>query len=202
MNESSPTSDSTSPDAAASNKRFEVEQKFRLADAAAFEERMARLGVRFGPAVEQSDQYFAHPARDFAATDEALRIRSVGEWNCVTYKGPKIDSATKTRRELELPIEPGASGAARFAELLLALAFSSVATVRKQRRTAQIEIGGRRAEIALDHIEKLGWFAEIELAADEADLNAARAALLELGQSLGLTEVERRSYLEMLLLAG
>ncbi len=67
---------------------------------------------------------------------------------------------------------------------------------------ATITIQQREVEIALDHIERLGWFAEIELAADEANLEAARATLLELGQQLGLTDVERRSYLEMLLLAA
>jgi adenylate cyclase class 2 len=202
MNETQPSPRSTSPDATALHKGFEVEQKFRLSDPAEFESRLAVLGLILGPSVEQSDQYFAHPARDFAKTDEALRIRTVGEWNGVTYKGPKIDAKTKTRRELELPIEPGAGGAARFAELLLSLGFSSVATVRKQRRTARMTRGNREAEIALDHIERLGWFAEIELGADEADLDAARQALLEFGQTLGLTEIERRSYLEMLLFAG
>jgi len=208
MNESLPTSAVNSGDAKGSNKgasdkKYEVEQKFRLTDdPAAFEAKLAALGVSFGPATEQSDQYFAHPARDFAQTDEALRIRTVGEWNCVTYKGPKIDATTKTRRELELPIEPGAGGAARFADLLLSLGFSSVATVRKQRRTAHMTRGDRTAEVVLDHIDRLGWFAEIELSADEAGLDDARQALFELGQTLGLTEIERRSYLEMLLFAG
>ena len=44
------------------------------------------------------------PCRDFAQTDEALRIRTVGDTSFVTYKGPKLDATTKTRRELELPL--------------------------------------------------------------------------------------------------
>lgn len=206
MSESPSTPGAVSGDAAAAHheaapKKYEVEQKFRLDNPADFESRLSAMGVRFGPVIDQSDQYFAHPARDFAKTDEALRIRSVGESNFVTYKGPKIDATTKTRRELELPIEPGARGAARFAELLLSLGFSSVATVRKQRRTAKLVHDARDAEVAIDHIERLGWFAEIELAASEAELDSARAAILELGQTLRLTQIERRSYLEMLLFA-
>ncbi|MBI2826923.1 MAG: class IV adenylate cyclase [Planctomycetia bacterium] len=178
---------------------YEVEQKFRLEDATALEATAAALGAKLGPAVVQADQYFAHPARDFARTDEALRIRSVGEDNRVTYKGPKIDATTKTRRELELVIEPGAQGAARFAELLAALGFVPVATVRKQRRTAIISWQGRQVELAVDCVDRLGHFCELELSADESDVAGARAAVTELAARLGLTEGERRSYLELLL---
>src|ERR1700688_1176895 len=101
---------------------FEVEQKFRIREPAAW---LANLKARHGlgePEV-QVDRYYAHPARDFAQTDEALRIRRIGQANYVTYKGPKLDTTTKTRRELELPLAPGDAGAAGFAELLEALGF-------------------------------------------------------------------------------
>lgn len=55
---------------------FEVEQKFPLADVAAVERRLAELGAQAGGTVEQVDRYFNHPVRDFAQTDEALRLRS------------------------------------------------------------------------------------------------------------------------------
>ena len=55
-------------------------------------------------------------------------------------------------------------------------------------------------EIALDTAEELGAFAEIEtLASGEADLAAAQQAVLTLAGTLGLTEVEPRSYLRMVL---
>src|SRR4029453_19590505 len=81
-------------------QHWEVELKFPLSDPAEVWARVAGLGVKFGPAVEQVDQYFNHPAREFAVTDEALRLRQVGVENCVTYKGPKIDKSTKTRQEI------------------------------------------------------------------------------------------------------
>ena len=68
---------------------------------------MIELGATIEPPVVQVDQYFAHPARDFAQTDEALRLRRVGKQNFITYKGSKIDATTKTRREIELPLAPG-----------------------------------------------------------------------------------------------
>jgi adenylate cyclase class 2 len=178
---------------------YEVEQKFRLADAAALKARLLELAAPIGDAVTQSDRYFNHPARDFAKTDEALRIRSVGEQNFVTYKGPKVDATTKTRREIELAIPPGAAGARQFAEMLVALGFREVATVRKQRRTAHCAWQGRTAEIAIDNVVGVGEFCEIELSADEADLPAARDALAGLAARLGLAGSERRSYLELLL---
>ena len=79
---------------------IEVEQKFRAAHSPELLARLQRLGATIEEPIEQIDQYFAHPVRDFAQTDEALRIRRVGDLNFVTYKGPKLDSTTKTRREL------------------------------------------------------------------------------------------------------
>ena len=59
--------------------RYEVEQKHRVEDVAALKAKLAEREVTLGPAVEQSDEYFAHPSRDFARTDEALRIDLVRE---------------------------------------------------------------------------------------------------------------------------
>lgn len=178
---------------------FEVEQKFKIEDPAALIARLTALRVEMGEPKLQVDAYFRHPARDFARTDEALRIRRVGEVNCITYKGPKIDQTTKTRREIELPLAPGEMAAEQFAELLQALGFRPVAKVRKQRRYGAIQSGGLHVEIALDEVDRVGRFAELELAADEAGLDAARACLASLANELGLKQVERRSYLEMLL---
>jgi len=77
--------------------QFEVEQKFPVADLADVENRLAALGATFVDEVVQVDRYFAHPSRDFAKTDEAIRIRQVGDANFITYNGPKIDTTTKTR---------------------------------------------------------------------------------------------------------
>ncbi|MCA9267080.1 MAG: class IV adenylate cyclase [Planctomycetales bacterium] len=181
---------------------FEVEQKFALVDSAEMQQRLAERGAAFGQPQSQADRYFAHPGRDFASTDEALRIRSTGEANCITYKGPKLDAATKTRREIELPLAPGAAAAEEFGQLLTALGFTPVAVVRKIRRTARFLFGGRQFEAALDEVENVGRFIELETAADAADLDAARAALLQLAQELGLASPERRSYLELLLAGG
>lgn len=176
---------------------FEVEQKFRTGNLAAIREALVAMGAVFEEQIEQADSYFSHPARDFIVTDEALRLRQVGEENFVTYKGPKLDQKTKTRRELELPLSPGRESFDQFSELLTALGFGRVGTVRKQRVPVRLEWEGASVEVALDEVGGVGTFVELEIFAEEPDLDAAWSKLASLAARLGLTENERRSYLEM-----
>ena len=179
--------------------KIEVEQKFRVADAAAMQAELTARGITLGDAETQEDLYFAHPARDFATTDEALRIRRIGSQSFVTYKGPRFDTETKARKELELPLSGEEGADSSFAELLEALGFRQVLMVRKSRRKARLIWQDHEVEIVLDEIDRLGTFAEVEVVANEADFEPARDAVLSLAADLGLTEVERHSYLELLL---
>jgi adenylate cyclase class 2 len=181
---------------------LEVEQKFPVADLAALAARLAALGAPVSPPQTEVDLYFAHPARDFAKTDEALRIRRKGQSHYLTYKGPKIDATTKTRREIELPLGSEEGSAAAWTELLKMLGFSPVAEVRKSRRKAGVAWQGRQIEASLDEVERLGTFAELELVVEENDLEPAKACIASLAAALGLVGGQRRSYLELLLAAG
>jgi len=183
---------------------FEVEQKFPVDDLAAVEEGLRARGAEIGPPVVEVDRYFNHPARDFAETDEAVRIRRKGEKHLITYKGPKVDATTKTRREIELPLGgeplPGdKSTVETWSELLEALGFRVVGEVRKTRRRAEVVHEGRTVEATLDRVDDLGSFVELELVAEEDGLDGARACLASLAVALGLFGSERRSYLELLL---
>jgi adenylate cyclase, class 2 len=178
---------------------YEVENKFPVEDLESAKQRLATYGAQFEQPMEQVDLYFAHPLRDFAQTDEALRIRRIGERNLVTYKGPKIDQATKTRQELELPLAPGGQLTEQYAQLLEALGFRSVAEVKKQRRCGRFRWTQWTVEATLDEVDELGTFVELEIQADAQTLHDAQAALVALAAELGLATVERRSYLEMLL---
>lgn len=187
----------TAPDEAA--MQLEIEQKFPLANPAQTRRRLEELGLEFAAPVRQVDTYFAHPARDFAQTDEALRIRQVGDANAITYKGPKLDATTKTRRELELPIAPGVVAATQFAELLGLLGFCPVGIVSKDRQVAHLQRGGMAIEVCWDEIHELGVFLELEIVAPASQADAARGLLAQLAQQLELEVSERRSYLELLL---
>lgn len=179
--------------------QFEVEQKHRVDDPAALIKCLNERGVTLGEPIVQSDQYFAHPARDFAQTDEALRIRTVDETSFVTYKGPKLDATSKTRRELELPLSVSDADGSQFSELLAALGFTPVDIVRKQRRKFHITRDGREVEGALDEVDGVGTYVELELMADDAKLSSAKDVISRLANELTLGPSERRSYLELLL---
>ena len=64
---------------------IEVEQKYHIGDPDVVLERLKELGAASQQIVRQVDTYYAHPQRDFSSTDEALRIRRVGESNFITY---------------------------------------------------------------------------------------------------------------------
>lgn len=181
---------------------FEVEQKFRVSELSDLERRLAALGQSPLEAIDQLDCYYAHPGRDFAATDEALRLRRVGELNYITYKGPKLDATTKTRREVEIELAPGSQPAADAAELLELLGFWPVGQVSKRRVHSTLRWQGRKVGIALDDVVGLGTFVELEIMASESEVPAARQCLASLAEQLALGNSERRSYLELLLERG
>jgi len=178
---------------------YEVEQKFPLENLTEVEQKLAAVGATAHGAVKQIDRYYAHPSRDFSATDEALRIRRVGDLNFITYKGPKVDQTTKTRREIEIRLPPGSEGDTGFSALLEAVGFRPVAEVRKVRRRLDVPWQGHHVEAALDQVDEVGTFLELELRADESTLDKARELLASLAKELGLSSSERRSYLELLL---
>jgi adenylate cyclase class 2 len=179
---------------------FEVEVKYRAADHDQVARQLVEMGAVAGETVDQEDTYLSHPARDFGQTNEAFRIRRLGDENRITYKGPRRPGPTKTREEIEIPFQAGAEPFVRLLQLFENLGFRPVATVRKRRETYRLKIQEHDLEIALDLADSLGAFVEIEaFAADEADLPSAQASVVALAKLLGLTQVEPRSYLRMVL---
>jgi predicted adenylyl cyclase CyaB len=87
--------------------------------------------------------------------------------------------------------------------ILRHLGFDPAAMVRKHRLVATTQRRGFAAEIALDEVDHLGHFVELEVSVDADDpysaaMESAKQVLTELTEELGLSEVERRSYLELL----
>jgi adenylate cyclase class 2 len=178
---------------------LEVEAKFPAPDFGGLERRLADWGAAGGEILHEADHYFNAPDRDFARTDEALRLRRVGDANFVTYKGPKRDAQTKTRAEIEVPLANGDGAADDFGRLLQHLGYRPVAVVEKTRRIYRLRRGGFAMEVCLDEVAEVGRYVELEIQAPEERLDAARDVLLRAAGDLGLTNSERRSYLEMLL---
>jgi adenylate cyclase, class 2 len=179
---------------------YEVEVKYRSVDHNKLRSRLEALNAAIDSTVVQEDIYLSHPSRDFALTNEALRLRRIGAENRITYKGPRQSGPTKTREEIEVPFAEGDEALGQLSRLFANLGFEPVATIRKSRTTFHLTEQIHKIEVALDRAEGLGEFAEIEtIAATESDLPAAQTAVLAVANQLGLTEVEPRSYLRMAL---
>ena len=178
---------------------FEVELKFPTIDLASLQAELERRGATPQPSRTQVDRYFNHPSRDFAQTDEALRLRIDGDRPRITYKGPKIDADTKTRKEIELPLGENPDDLEQMSEMLVLLGFRSVATVQKVRQSFDLVINNISVEISLDNVADVGSFVELEGTAEGEQIDDVRQVILELAKELGLKSPERRSYLELLL---
>jgi adenylate cyclase, class 2 len=178
---------------------LEIEVKYPVTGWSEIETQLHAWGADFDPPREDADQYFNAPDRDFAQTDEALRLRRIGEGNFVTYKGPKTDAQTKTRTEIEVPLAAGETVAEEFGRLLVHLGYRPVAIVRKRRVVCHLHREPFNLEVCLDNVDEVGKFIELEILAATEALEQAKAVLLKLAQELGLRTSERRSYLEMLL---
>jgi len=213
---------------------LEVEAKARCTDPELIVHRLESMGAVFCGTCEQSDTYFRHPCRDYSRTDEAIRMRREsgriivdGEAgtsggtaapgpaavrSCITYKGPKVDPATKTRVEIESAV----ADTEGMRSILEALGFIPVLEVDKTRRRFRLA----DVEISVDEVRGLGDFVEVEyvghldgdgMPGDDAgrvgsgslepenDLGRARERVLGLLRELGLNETVRKSYLELLL---
>ena len=80
------------------------------------------------------------------------------------------------------------------------LGFARVAVVSKTRSTFTSLRDGREMRVTIDRAGDLGIFAEVEaVSEDRSDLPSAQAAVMRCAETLGLSEVEPRSYLRMTL---
>ncbi|MFB6143551.1 MAG: class IV adenylate cyclase [Halorientalis sp.] len=176
---------------------YEVEVKVR-ADHETVRGALADLGAESAGTVAQTDTYLDAPHRDFAATDEALRIRretADGEETvAVTYKGPLVEAASKTREEHETAVADGEATR----EIFESLGFRPAATVRKERE--RFTVG--EFTVSLDDVTDLGEFVEVETAVrSEDEVAERREVAYDLLRDLGLDPDEqvRTAYLGLLL---
>ncbi len=178
--------------------QYEVEQKYAVLDRPLLELQLDNLGIAWGETVQQRDAYYNHPTRDYAQTDEAVRIRTSAGNHCITYKGPRIDKTTKTRQEIEIPLGTYVTSAAA-EQLLVALGFRYVAIVEKTRRSGILTWQNHPLTLAIDEVAGLGTFIEIELMASQETLSVAQDAVQQVARKLQLQGSIRVGYLDLLL---
>lgn len=179
---------------------LEVEMKFVLEDEIQLRSDLDKLGVHWEDPVEQCDQYWNHPCRDFAQTDEAFRVRITNGVVALTYKGPKIGTIAKSRFEQELELG-NAVDVDGLRVILTSLSFRCVTEVKKKRTGGSVKWNGRQVEMSIDVVEFVGSYVELELITEESTQarSEAEQVLLSIAKHLNLTQNERRSYLQLLL---
>ncbi len=179
------------------------------ADHDAVRARLDAVGAEHTRRVEQVDTYYDAPHRDFAETDEALRLRreTVREASGddghdgregrtetrVTYKGPLVEAASKTREEFETAV----ADAGAVEGILAGLGFEPAATVEKERDCYAVD----GYTVTVDAVAGVGEFVEVEREAAEADIEAAREGAYAVLRELGLDPDDQilTSYLGLLL---
>lgn len=176
-----------------SGRVLEVEIKARVENMKAIRERLLLRHANPSGRVHERDVYYNAPDRDFAATDEALRLRYTDQGCLLTYKGPKVkDYRLKAREELNTGVESGPV----IETILVRLGYTRVAEVRKWREY----FAYRGASVCLDEVTGLGDFIEIEASPGQKD---PEAFVREIAKDLGVEgEPILASYLEMLLEKG
>ena len=195
---------------------YEVEVKVP-ADVDAVRDRLRAAGAERVNARRQRDAYYDAPHRDFAETDEALRIRretplldgiggttetgsaadSTAETTKLTYKGPRLDEGSKTREEHETGVDDGEA----MAGALSGLGFEPAAVVEKRREFWSFA----GFTVTLDAVDGVGEYVDIEREVDDEDaIEATRDEALAALDRLGLDggSQVRTSYLGLLLADG
>ena len=173
---------------------IEVEVKVKLDDPKVIERALIAFGATPLGIESQADTYYNAPDRDFGETDEALRIRGQDKEFFLTYKGPKMDKISKSRKELEVSI----SDSDNMGEILTSLGFTPVRNIVKKRK--KYRLGD--FEISLDDVRELGNFMEVEYLAKGSEINKEKLeSIFKFIEKLGISREStiRESYLEMLL---
>ncbi len=178
---------------------LEVEQKYVVDDEAALLSSLANQGLRLVDMEHQTDTYFRHPCRDFRQTDEAFRLRQNEQRTRLTYKGPRLASEVKIRPEIEVDV--ATEDIERWQSMLRQLGFEALAQVRKARRVySNADASGMSPQVVVDQVQQLGLFAEIEVVVTGPErVSTAQQQIETLADRLGLSRVQRRSYLAQLL---
>ena len=168
---------------------LEIEIKSYCSDHSSVESKLIELGADKIKAVYEEDVYFQHPSRDFKQSGEAFRIRRIDDKYFITYKGPKINTKSKTRYEAETGISDGKTGR----DIIERIGFTEAGTVTKERKIYSLD----GIEICLDHVHNLGDFVELEKLGE--DYVSIEKELFILADKLGLADFTSRSYLNLLM---
>lgn len=161
---------------------FEIEQKYRLnRSPGEIRSILKKMKVKKIAAGKEMNEFFDHQG-SLRSKKIALRIRRYDDKAVLTLKGPKLRSAYTKRMELEMPVD--------YYSICRILTLSGLKPFMKYQKFREL-YRLNKVHIALDRLNRFGWFLEIEGTVRE---------ISRVAKALGLkdSDRERRSYLGML----
>ncbi|MFX1375273.1 MAG: class IV adenylate cyclase [Promethearchaeota archaeon] len=192
---------------------IEVEIKVQISDPSLIRRKFKENQGTYKFSLIHEDTYFNMPKglRDFKQTDEALRLRKSCRYDknnhkkihekeyFITYKGRKIDSQTKTRKEVDIKIEDIKS----MKEILELLGFQEILNVKKERELYEFNFRNYQIEALIDYLPLLNqYFIEVEYLANSSDkIGKIKKILFDFLRLFNIDNEEsiRKSYLELIL---
>ena len=171
---------------------LEIELKIKVDALDPVRQRLNERNAQFCGKGHEHDIYYNAPHRDFGITDEAMRVRYTDNHAVITYKGAKLKKySLKAREELNTAVESGEV----FEQILDRLGFVKTAEVNKWRENYRLG----NAAIALDTVDELGTFVEVEIMTELSGTDAT-GQINALAKEIGVSgEPILTSYLELLL---
>ncbi len=178
---------------------IEVELKVIVKNITKVEEQLLHIGFIKGNYLKESDYYLDDESGSIRNNDQALRIRcsedlrSESVTNTITFKGPKLDTISMTRKELEIQTDNLETGI----EIFSSLGYKKIYPVIKWRQYYH----KNNISVCIDQVEHLGNFFELEIIVEnELEKNEALEQLFVLLEELGYQkeDIITKSYLSML----
>ncbi len=180
---------------------IEHEKKFRVTNVSSLVKEIRKLGFKGGGTTNQKDTYYSRPDIDFMITKECLRIRTNAEnLHEITYKPPTTKDMKESnaiwKREINIHLDSKDLRSA--SELLFAIGCKELCVVNKKRSVYK----KGNITLAIDHIEGLGDFIEVEILSSKEDQNAIRQ-IDKLADQLDIdsTKVVKLPYRDLLMRA-
>lgn len=191
---------------------LEVEIKVKISNPNLIRKKFEEQNGVYKSSLLHEDTYFNMPKglRNFKKTDEALKLRKSIKFNKAnredtnkityffTYKGQKLDTATKSRQEIEVRIED----LDKFRDILKILGFQEIFTIKKERELYYFKFKNFSIKALIDFLPILKQhFIEVELISDSIEnLEFYRETLFDFLNLFGIKKEEsiRKSYLELI----
>lgn len=139
--------------------RLEIEAKIKVDNFDPITQRLSQIGAAAVTIVWEEDLYFDADDRSLAKKDCGLRLRkriikAKGEQFILAFKGPRQNSAFKSRPEIETVV----ANHEAMLDILDQLGYHKCLRVEKKRMIWRVE----PCEVCLDEVAMLGRFVEIE----------------------------------------